>query len=150
MPMSELEDLNLALISEADIILYDYGLLEILRKYGNPIVHGSYLLNLMTWRDLDVYLENDEINVEDFFNLGMDIAAELKPRKMSYRNESIGKTPNLPEGLYWGVYTTLKLPDEWKIDIWALNSDQIRSQCRKPEDLKSEINEKSRLIIQSG
>jgi len=147
MLMSELEDLNLALISEANIILYDYGLLEILRKYGNPIVHGSYLLNLMTWRDLDIYLENDEINVEDFFNLGLGIATRLKPRRMSYRNESIGKTPNLPKGLYWGVYTALEFPDEWKINIWAMDSDQIRSQCEKLQDLKSKISEKNRLII---
>lgn len=147
MTMSELRDLNLTLISEAHTILYDYRLLEILKKYGNPMVHGSYLLNLMTWRDLDVYLENDELDVKDFFSLGMDMATELKPRRMSYRNESIGKTPNLPKGLYWGVYTTLKLPDEWKIDIWAMDSDQIRSQCEKLQDLKSKISEKNRLII---
>ena len=147
MTMSELRDLDLTLISEAHTILYDYRLLEILKKYGNPIVHGSYSLNLMAWRDLDIYLENDELDAKDFFNLGMDIATELKPRRMSYRNEYIGKTPNLPKGLYWGVYTTLEFPDEWKIDIWAMDSDQIRSQCRRLQDLKPRITEKNRLII---
>jgi len=77
MIMNEFEKLNLALISEANTLLYDYGLLEILEKYGTPNIHGSYSLNLMTWRDLDLYLENDEITVKTFFNLGLDIATKF-------------------------------------------------------------------------
>ena len=61
MIMNEFEKLNLALISEASTILYDYNLLEILEKYGTPNINGSYSLQLMTWRDLDIHLENDEI-----------------------------------------------------------------------------------------
>ena len=145
--MNEFEKTNSALISEANAILYDYGLLEILGKYGTPIIQGSYALNLMTWRDLDIHLENDEISIRDFFNLGLDIATKLKPRRMSYRNELIGKTDNLPKGLYWGIYTKLTFPEEWKIDIWGMDSDQIRSCCKRFKDLKSKISEKNRLTI---
>ncbi|MCW4019941.1 MAG: hypothetical protein NWF14_01745, partial [Candidatus Bathyarchaeota archaeon] len=91
--MSELENLNSAIISEANTILHDYGLLDILGKYGNPILQGSYSLNLMTWRDLDILLEMEEINIKDFFALGLEIATKLKPRRMSFRNELVGKTP---------------------------------------------------------
>ena len=145
--MNEFEKTNSALISEANAILYGYGLLEILGKYGTPIIQGSYALNLMTWRDMDIHLENDEISIRDFFNLGLDIATKLKPRRMSYRNELIGKTDNLPKGLYWGIYTKLTFPEEWKIDIWAMDSDQIRSCCKRFKDLKSKISEKNRFTI---
>ncbi|RLI51537.1 hypothetical protein DRO61_02215 [Candidatus Bathyarchaeota archaeon] len=65
--MNKNEKLNLTLISEANTILNDYNLLKILEKFGTPHIHGSYSLNLMTWRDLDLYLENDEITVKIFF-----------------------------------------------------------------------------------
>lgn len=145
--MDELEKLNLTLISEADKILHDYGLLQILNKYGNPIVHGSYALNLMTWRDLDIYLETNEMNEKKFFNLGGEIAVSLKPHRMHCRNEFIGKTPNLPVGFYWAVYTTLKFPEVWKIDIWTMDSNQIRLYQKEFDDLKSKINREKRLII---
>lgn len=145
--INELEKLNAGLKSEADMVLYEYGLLGILKKFGKPIIHGSYSLNLMTWRDLDIYLENDGMDIEQFFNLGMRIAEKLKPRRMSFRNEFIGKTTDLPRGLYWGIYALLSFSDEWKIDIWALDSDQIKTHTKKFEALKTKIDERNRQSI---
>lgn len=145
--MNEYEEANSTLVAEANAILHDYGLLETLGKYGTPIIQGSYALNMMTHRDLDIHLENDEICTRDFFSLGRDIAEKLKPWKMSYRNELIGQTHNLPKGLYWGIYAKLPFSEEWKIDIWAMDSDQIGAFCRRFEDLKSRISEKNRFTI---
>ena len=97
--------------------------MEILGKCGTPVLTGSYVLELMTWRDLDIYLESNDMTEVRFFELGRDIALCLKPRRMQYRNEFVGKTPSLPTGYYWGIDTSsLKSPDAWKIDIWALDS----------------------------
>jgi hypothetical protein len=145
--MNEFEKSNSALISEANTILYDYGLLEILKKYGKPIIQGSYSLDLMTWRDLDILLEMERMDIRNFFSLGLDIVTKLRPRKMSYRNELIGKTSGLPKGLYWGIYTLLTFPAEWKIDIWAMDADQTKSRCKEFENLKSKISEENRPII---
>jgi len=92
----KLNELNQEILKEAEEILYGLELFDILKKYGNPIVSGSYLLKLMTWRDLDIYLETDSIGTEDFFSLGKVISTKLNPSKMSFRNELIGKTPHLP------------------------------------------------------
>ena len=146
--MDELEQLNITITSEADRILYDYGLLAALSKYGNPVAVGSYVLGLMTWRDLDVYLETNEMTEAEFFQLGQDIALCLKPHRMHYRNEFVGKTPDLPAGFYWGVYTsTLKSPDVWKIDIWSMDSHQIELYKKEFGILKSRINTDNRPII---
>ncbi len=145
--MSEFEKLNSTLKSEANAILHDYGLLGILGKYGEPIVHGSYSLDLMTWRDLDILLEVKRMDVRSFFDLGRDIVTKLRPRKMSYRNELVGKTDGLPKGMYWGIYTLLTFPAEWKIDIWAADSDLARSRLREFESLKNKISEENRPII---
>ena len=77
--MDELEKLNSTIISEANKILYDQGLLEILGKYGNPVLTGSYVLELMTWRDLDIYLGTNQMTESRFFQLGVEIALCLKP-----------------------------------------------------------------------
>ncbi len=145
--MNDLEKLNSTLITEANEILHEYGLLQILSKYGNPIITGSYSLNLMTWRDLDIYLEADEMTEERFFNLGKEIVVRLKAHRMHFRNEFISKTPNLPVGFYWGIYITLNFSDVWKIDVWAIDSNQINLYQKELNDLKSRIDEEKRPII---
>ncbi|ANY76184.1 hypothetical protein BBD41_28420 [Paenibacillus ihbetae] len=72
--ISELEELNLMIQTEADEILYEYGLMGVLHSFGKPFVSGSYFLNLMTWRDLDIYLSSDIMNEESFFELGKNIS----------------------------------------------------------------------------
>src|SRR5437868_8420542 len=99
-----LEDLNRQIKNEADEILYTRGIFNILSSYGRPHISGSYDLNLMTWRDLDIYLEVDSVSLNDFFILGGKIAEVMHPVKMSFRNELAGKTQGLPSGLYWGIY----------------------------------------------
>lgn len=98
-------------------------------------------------RDLDIYLEADEMTEQRFFDLGKEIVIALKPHRMHFRNEFIGKTPNLPKGFYWGIYTTLKFPDVWKIDIWAMDSNQINLYQKESDDLKSRIDDEKRPII---
>lgn len=146
--MNELEKLNSIIVGEANKILYDHGLLRILGKYGNPVPTGSYVLGLMTWRDLDIYIETDEVTESKFFQLGSEVASALKPQRMHYRNEFLGRTPELPVGFYWGIYVTgLVSIEEWKIDLWAIDSEQRKSLQEDFDKLRASINEESRLII---
>src|SRR6266849_6481035 len=119
--------LNEQIKKEADDILYQKGLLQILNEFGQPHVTGSYCLNLMTWRDLDIYLATEQINEATFFTLGGSIAALLNPVKMSFRNEKLKQTPGLPDGLYWGIYLGDEREGAWKIDVWAVD----RTECNR-------------------
>jgi hypothetical protein len=121
------ESLNALIKKEADAILYEKGLIDILSAFGKPYVHGSYLLDLMTWRDLDIYLEVDNISTTEFFKLGERICDSFSPIKMSFRDEVKAKTKGLPEGLYWGVYLGNERAGDWKIDIWAISL----SECQR-------------------
>jgi hypothetical protein len=142
----DLHKLNEKILKEADEILYEFGLYDSLKKFGNPQVSGSYLLKLMTWRDLDIYLESETIDNETFFELGKEITMKLNPSKMSFRNELIGKTPHLPKGLYWGVHTKL-FDQQWKIDIWAIDSEEVKQKQGGVEELKSKIDKYKRQSI---
>lgn len=146
--MDNLKELNNQLKSEANRILYDHGLDAILSNYGSPVLWGSYILDLMTWRDLDIYLETNEMTTQKFFQLGQDIASNLKPLRMHYRDEFVGKTPGNPEGLYWGIYLTLpKIPEEWKVDIWCMDTHHLLQHQKEFNALKESITDNYRPAI---
>lgn len=146
--MNDLEKQNSLIVAEANKILYDRGFFAMLSKYGNPAPTGSYMLGLMTWRDLDIYLESDEMTVGRFFQLGAEIASAIRPQRMHFRNEFLGKTPGLPLGFYWGIYvSSAEFPEEWKIDVWSVDSEQAKRFQKSSDDLRASINEKSRLVI---
>ena len=143
--MDDLEQLNSVIISEANQILHYHGLIQIMSRHGTPNLTGSYVLGLMTWRDLDIYLETNEMTNQRFFQLGNELASSLKPHRMHYRNEFIGRTSTLPAGLYWGIYTSsLGFTEEWKIDIWAIDSKQVNTLQRQLNELKARIKRDNR------
>jgi len=132
---------------EADEILHQKGLFSLLQRYGAPHVTGSYDLDLMTWRDLDIYLQTDSISEENFFSLGGEITTLLHPAKMSFRNERLAKTEGLPNGFYWGVYLGNERAGAWKIDIWAVNKDECEQLLRYCRALKEQLTPESSLKI---
>ncbi len=132
---------------EADEILEKKGLRKILNRYGIPHITGSYSLGLMTWRDLDIYLENDDCNERDFFRLGEEIVSSFNPIKMSFRNERITKTEGLPAGLYWGIYLGDERKGAWKIDIWAVDKKECLERLEFCNQLAHKISPDSRIKI---
>jgi hypothetical protein len=141
--------INNEIKKEADQILYEKGLLKTLGGFGIPHVNGSYLLDLMTWRDLDVYLEADDLPGKKFFALGQEIESLLQPVKMSFRNDRISKTPGLPEGLYWGIYLGNERKGAWKIDVWAVNVHEYERLSGYSRSIQEKLNtEASRYIME--
>lgn len=124
---------------EADELLGPKGLRSLLEEYGTPHVSGSYALHLMTWRDLDIYLEQQDLSEESFFRLGGRIASSLAPVRMSFRNERINQTPSLPLGLYWGIYLGDERKGAWKIDIWAIDSQDCEKQLQFTERIAADL-----------
>ncbi|WP_162944462.1 hypothetical protein [Flavisolibacter nicotianae] len=134
-----LQIVNRLIKQEADEILYKKGLREILHAFGTPHVHGSYALDLMTWRDLDIYLQADNFPEADFFLLGAKICTVFQPVKMSFRNERIAKTQHLPTGLYWGIYLGDERAGAWKIDLWAVDRPEYERLRRYQEEIKKKL-----------
>ena len=145
--MSDLIFLNEQIRQEADDILDARGLRKILTDYGIVHLTGSYSLGLMTWRDLDIYLENDDLSETRFFDLGNRVNSLLNPVKMSFRNERIAKTKGLPTGLYWGIYLGDERKGAWKIDLWALDNEECKTRLNFCNDLAAEISADARIKI---
>lgn len=145
--MEALNKMSNIISQEAKEIIYKKGLHEILNKYGVPVYHGSFELDLMTWRDLDIYLVNDNHTEIQHFGLGKEISLCLKPYKMSYRNEIIAKSEMLPRGLYWGIYTDSVFPEIWKIDIWTIDNEQAVKYAKQMNGIKTHLNDENRRAI---
>lgn len=140
-------DINQLIKSEADDILYRQELFSMLSRYGVPYITGSYVLSLMTWRDLDIYVQKEDMSEVEFFQLGAEMNRHFHPVKMSYRNERIAQTQELPTGLYWGVYFGNERKDAWKIDIWAVDEKECRKLLKYCDDVAVKLNPLSKQTI---
>jgi hypothetical protein len=144
---SFLSQINQCIKKEADAILNDKGLLDLLNPFGIPHISGSYALDLMTWRDLDIYLETQDISEKDFFLLGGQVASLLSPVKMSFRNERIRKTEGLPNGLYWGIYLGNERAGDWKIDLWAVDTPECQRLIKYCSGIKEKLTPATQQVI---
>lgn len=141
-----IEKLNKDIINEADKILYDMNLLKELSKFGEVFITGSYFLELMTWRDLDIYIKNDSIDEEKFCELGGKISSILKPHKMNYRDETLLKRGK-PNGLYWGIYANIFGNKSWKLDIFVVDTKTFNILIDQSKKLKKRITKDMRQPI---
>ena len=131
---------------EADRLL-ESGLRSLLDRYGDVHVVGSYALGLMTWRDLDIHVVQEHPDVRAFFSLGGDIATLLRPHRMHFRDETIVRTPDLPPGLYWGVYLGDERRGAWKIDVWQTDRAGFEPVQKFGERIAARLNAENRRII---
>jgi hypothetical protein len=131
---------------EADRLM-NSGLLTLLARHGDVHVVGSYALKLMTWRDLDIHLVQENLDAKAFFSLGGEIAALLQPHRMHFRDESNEATPGLPRGLYWGIYLGDERAGAWKIDVWQTNRQEFDSVCRFGDVIASRLDDENRAAI---
>jgi hypothetical protein len=132
--------------AEAERML-ESGLRRILDEYGEVHIMGSYSLHLMVWRDLDIHIVCREFDRRRFFDLGGRVAELLKPAKMHFRDEFVMQTPDLPRGLYWGVYLGDEREGAWKIDIWASDEAGFRAPSEFQERLRPALTEDVRVRI---
>lgn len=142
----DLTALDAALRAEADGLL-DRGLRAAIQRYGVLHITGSYALQLMTWRDLDLYLQATDLPVERFFELGSSIATCLGAPKMEFRNRRIDVEPDQPAGLYWGIYLGNERAGAWKIDLWALEPGECRRRIEGCEAIARRLTPASRASI---
>ena len=139
--------LEAALRAQADDLLVRTGLKDLLSRSGTVHVSGSYALRLMTWRDLDIYLEAPRMTVSEFFALGSRITALLDPWKMFFTNNRGRLDGNYPPALYWGIRLGDIRKGAWKIDLWAMDSAACRIALENCDQVAARLTPESRLVI---
>lgn len=147
--MTDKEILNHAslLRNEASQLLNSEGLLTLLQGYGDTRVIGSYTLDTMTWRDIDISIKLPHArDVMFFFEIGENITREFQVAKMSFSNFFIRDFPKFDHGLYWGIQL-LYAEHEWKIDLWGYGETEYDSHMSEFDELHAQLKQVDRHAI---
>jgi hypothetical protein len=109
---------------EADVVLRQLRLYEILRPHGRIVPTGSYYLDVMVYPDIELYLS--KVSVEELFAIGGQLAACETVCQVVFERST---QDDLPGGLYLKpriAYGDWGRP--WKVDIWSLDNTVIDSK----------------------
>jgi hypothetical protein len=136
-----------SLRAEATAILQNGGLLSLLTAYGRVVPHGSYSLDLMVWRDLDLYVSPPSLRVGAWFELGGRIADALGAHRMHFRDERANPSDGLPRGLYWGIYLRDEPYGPWKIDLWAVETGELERLTAYEEEIARRLTPETRRVV---
>lgn len=136
---------------EAESVLAGQKLLPTLSEYGEVLVHGSYRYDLMTWRDLDVFLSPSEITLSLHFEIGERIARLLNPSEMFFV-DSIHNEDTPVTGLdcmYWGMDFWARNCKAWKLDICLVSKEALDDRKATCDRVESQLTPETRCLILS-
>jgi hypothetical protein len=120
---------------EADRVLQEVGVPQILLPYGRVVPTGSYFLDVMVYPDVDLYLS--KVSIEQLFQIGGKVAQSARVVQVVFERS---RTPQLPGGLYLKArvgYGDWGRP--WKIDIWSLDEALIEETMRPMHVFKARM-----------
>jgi len=128
---------------EAEALLHKFHIIETLENFGKVKFTGSFELNLMYKKDIDISLINDDLAISDFTLLGKELIDRVDSPSVYYRNTRITPVEKRPENaLYWGIKT-----GEWFLDVWAMSNSVYSRAEEYIRNIKSKLNQQNRIII---
>jgi hypothetical protein len=145
--VSELLAIDESLREEATKLLEERGLRRTLEEFGTVHLVGSYTLNLMVWRDLDIFIEVPNICLDDFFELGRRVANLLSPFKMFLTDYTAGPSEYDFHGMYWGIRLGDLRKGAWKIDLHAEGRPRCMKAVKQCESIARRLTHDSRCRI---
>lgn len=123
--------------AEADALLHQDGLLDVVRSFGLAHVAGSYGLDLMTWRDLDLRVQLPlDHDTNTFFQLGAQLAQQFVIHKATFSNQFIRADVPFDHGLYWGIRLEYQ-QQLWKIDLWGYGPQHYQAHVEQDVQLQA-------------
>ena len=128
----------MTIYEKVDDLMYNHGLLKILQKYGDVYIVGSYRMEIMTWNDLDFYMDKSNLNAQSYYYLTSDIIREMKP---SHFNGEL----NIENELAFLGFETRISGDRWNIDIWWKDKSEIDDSMAYAHNIICQINENPEL-----
>lgn len=136
-------NLNQKLKNEIDEFSKRYSLSELFKKYGKLFQVGSYVYELMAWRDYDLVLEMKVLDENTVYSLIKDVRLALNPDELKVLNNLDKHNKNRPQGYWVGIYI-----DKWKIDLWLMDEDNAKQEIAKTQKLAEMLKDidKSELI----
>lgn len=128
---------------EADSILFDGGLKDLISRYGRVEMAGSYPLKMMYKKDLDITLVAPTLQPQKFFELGGKIAEHLNSYFLYYHNTRIKELPRRPvNSLYFGISF-----NDWKIDLWVTSEEWWSESKQYMNNILEKLTDEKKKVI---
>ncbi len=128
----------MTIYEKADDLMYNHGLLKLLQKYGDVHIVGSYRMGIMTWNDIDFYMDKSGLNTQNYYSLTSDIVKEMMP---SCFNGEI----NIKNGMAFLGFETKISEERWNIDIWWKDKAEIDNSLAYANDILQLIQKRPEL-----
>ena len=107
-----------ALQKEAQIVLKELHLVELLSTAGVLRQTGSSALGLMVWRDIDLAVSSPGLSIERAFEIMHPLLTHPHVKQVRYFHQSGHfKLTGLDERYYFMMFYDLHEQAEWKLDI---------------------------------
>lgn len=133
---------------DADKLLKESKLIEVLSNYGDVRIVGSYVLNVMLRPDLDVYAVAKENSREKMLQVVYDIFKSNYFDEIRFINcidfaqDAIG-----PKGYYIQPHVTIG-ENRWKLDVWLMDEEEFKPYTEEfLELLRNDKDQEKRLAI---
>jgi hypothetical protein len=128
---------------EAEFILKELRVFEILGECGTVQPGGSYFLDVLVYPDIDLYITNASIH--QLFWAAEQFASHPWVSQVIFEKSD---DPTLPGGVYIKpliVYGDWGRP--WKIDIWSLDAALIEGKMVEMRRFKEKMDDEARTHI---
>lgn len=135
--------------SEAAAVRSDLALDTRLSRHGTVMDVGSAALGLMVWRDLDLTVVCQTLDVGSVADTGAGLARHERVREVRFRNDTGGwnTDPRYPDGLYLNLDCRGRTDDQWKVDIWFVDEPERQPDLAHARELPPRLTPETRVAI---
>lgn len=131
---------------EAQDILGQTQLLDFLKEFGEVKIIGSYALDIMVARDIDIYVINKDFTKESVVDIYQQLIFKNDFKGYIFY-DYVNRTKDIfPTGYYVGLKHRF-FDKKWKVDIWFLNEPDKKS-FDMMEKLENISEEKRELVLE--
>src|SRR3989344_2197851 len=130
---------------QADRILKESRLVEILTTYGNPKITGSYPLDVMLRPDLDIYVLTQHHDVKKMTTVISTLIENHYFNEIDFADWLNYSRKGLI-GYYLQPHTSLDGVD-WKMDVWLIKENLYKPYTEEYIDLLRASPEKRKTIL---
>jgi hypothetical protein len=135
--------------AEAAALRSDLMLDMRLSRLGTVMDVGSAVLGLMVWRDLDLTVVCETLDVARVADTGARLARHERMRQVCFRNDSgVWNTAGrYPDGLYLGLDCRDRGDNRWTVDIWFVDQPERQPDLAHARELPPRLTLETRVAI---
>jgi len=124
----------------ADRLLNEYGLWKLLGEYGEPVIVGSYRMDLMAVNDLDIDISGGMMTLGRLHELTGKILDRFDPVWYEAKREFVDG-----RYVYFHGFETEVLGKLWNVDLWFFDRDTIAKAVSDCDEIAEKVSQQPEL-----